>query len=304
MAVHQVPDGDALGSLSALLITLQAQDKSVVGYCDDPVPRIYRYLPGINQIFNAGSLPDFIPELAVVMDCADQNRLGEGIELVNKAKCIINIDHHLGNSLFGHLNWVDANAAACGEQICQLFQQANWPITTDVATALYTSLATDTGSFQFANTTSYTLRLAADLRDKGAQVQHIMRELYESKPLRSLRLLTAILPTLQLSADGRIAWMQISRAIMDQLGATQEDCENLVSYPRSLEGVDVALIFREIDPETIRVGLRSKDIVDVNRVARLFGGGGHRRAAGCTLQTNLAEAKSRVITVVESMLLT
>lgn len=304
LLVHQIPDGDALGSLSAMLTCLQKQGKNAIAYCDDPVPGIYKFLPGMDQLYNAVSIPKFSPSLAVVMDCADQGRVGHGMKLLEGIEPIVNIDHHLGNTLFGHLNWVDSKAAACGEQIYQLILSAGWEITPDVATALYTSLVTDTGSFQFSNATAYTLRLAADLRDKGARVGEITQEVYETKTLTSIRLLSEVLPTLRLSSDGRIAWLKVKKHLMERLNAGHEDCEGLIAYPRSLEGVEVALLFREMDQSTVKVGLRSKGNIDVNFVARQFGGGGHRRASGCTLYTNMDDAEAQVLEAVKSMLMT
>ncbi|QGG48223.1 DHH family phosphoesterase [Heliorestis convoluta] len=302
LCVHQIPDGDALGSLSALLTTLQKQGKTVIAYCRDVVPQIYRFLPAMELVQQTFPEDASSIDVAVVMDCGDLERVCTNPDFLQNVAMLVNLDHHVGNPLFGHFNWVDTEAAATGEIIYQLHEMAGWPITADVATALYTSLMTDTGSFQFSNTTAYTLRLAAELREKGARIEEIRREVYESRTLRSLRLLQQALSTLQLSTNGKIAWIGVSLQDKERIGAIHEDFEGLISYPRTIKGVEVALLFREIEAGTVKVGLRSQSTIDVAAIARHWGGGGHRRAAGCTIKGTMAEAEQQLLAVVKECL--
>ncbi|KAB2954350.1 bifunctional oligoribonuclease/PAP phosphatase NrnA [Heliorestis acidaminivorans] len=302
LCVHQIPDGDALGSMSALISTLQEQGKDLFAYCHDEVPQIYRFLPGIQKVKQKIVDPAASFDVALIMDCGDLERIGPSLDFLHNVEVIINLDHHTGNPLFGHLNWVDTEAAATGEIVYQLHEQAGWPITADVATALYTSLMSDTGSFQFSNTSAYTMRIAAELREKGARTDEIRREIYEKKTMRSLQLLRHALNQLQISEDGQIAWISISSEINGQIGATHEDYEGIISYPRTIEGVEVALLFREMEVGTIKIGLRSNRTIDVAAVARQIGGGGHRRAAGCTFKGSLAEAEERLLEMIKGCL--
>ncbi|WP_170292080.1 DHH family phosphoesterase [Heliobacterium mobile] len=302
LIVHKVPDGDCLGSVSAMLTRLRGQGLQAIAYCDDPVPDSYRFLPAMDQVFQASTIPEFTPELVIVIDCADEGRIGDGSRFLQGQAPVINIDHHVGNSQFGHINWVDSQAAACGEMIYRLCTTASWHITDDMATAIYTSLMTDTGSFQYANTTPQTLRLAADLREMGARTDEIREKVFESRPRAFVNLLAQILPTLEVSDDGRVASLTVTREAMVQAGASEGDCDGLINYPRFLAGVQVALLFKEAGEEIFRVGFRSKGNIDVYAIARQFGGGGHRKASGCTLSGTLAEVKQQVLGAVRSSL--
>ncbi|MBM7868383.1 bifunctional oligoribonuclease/PAP phosphatase NrnA [Heliobacterium gestii] len=296
--VHKVPDGDCLGSVSAMLSVLEACGKKAIAYCDDPAPLGYRFLPGLSRLYDAATLPPFEPDLLVVLDSADRGRIGDGVRWLDGNVPVVNIDHHIGNGCFGDVNWLDPSAPACGEMIFHLCRAAGWTITPDVATALYTAVMTDTGSFQYANTTADTLRLAAELRDLGARVNEIREEVYERKPLAYLRLLSSVLTSLQLSADGRVAWLRVTGETMTVSGAGANDCDGLINYPRAIDGVQVALLFREVDAGQIKVGFRSKGDIDVYAIARRFGGGGHRRASGCTFMGGLDDAEKQIVQAV------
>lgn len=297
--VHQQPDGDALGSLSALLSALTARGIRAVGCCDDAIPRAYRFLPLMDQVFQPSELPDHPYDRAVVVDCGDVGRVGDAQPLLTPIETVINIDHHVGNTCFGHLNWVDPTAAATGELIMHLIEYAGWAVDGAVATALYTSIVTDTGSFRFANTTAATLRVAATLREQGAAVGVIMHELYERRSLASMRLLASVLPSMALSDDGRVAWLAIAIDDMNRCGANQEDLDGLLDYPRAIDGVEVAILFRQIAPGRIKVGLRANGGVDVYAVAAHFGGGGHRKASGCTFHGDLHQAQAAILLEVQ-----
>ncbi|MCW2277893.1 DHH family phosphoesterase [Heliophilum fasciatum] len=302
VVAHLIPDGDTLGSLSALLSAFGAQGIEAVGCCDDAVPRIYRFLPGMEQVYRPESMPAGPFDVVVVVDCGDLGRVGNVRPWLEKADKVVNIDHHVGNTAFGQINWLDPSAAATGEMILTLIEHAQWPIDEQIATALYTSLVTDTGSFRFSNTTPMTMRRAALLRERGAEVNRITSEIYERRSLASLRILAAALPTMTLSADGRIAWLSVSISDMERFGAVQEDLEGLIDYPRSIDGVEIAILFRQLDAQHVKVGLRSTGAADVNAVARQFGGGGHRKAAGCTFIGGLEPAVAAVVPAVQQVL--
>ncbi|HHP51410.1 MAG TPA: bifunctional oligoribonuclease/PAP phosphatase NrnA [Moorella mulderi] len=292
---HDLPDGDCLGSSLALALALRARGARVVVINADPVPEAFRFLPGQDTIVSGKEI-ESPPPILVVLDSADLQRPGEGMEhLLASARIIINIDHHVSNTRFGHLNLVDVQASATAQLVYRLLKEMGLPISGEIATCLYTGLVTDTGSFQYENTTPEALRLAAELMELGADVATIREYLWERKPLASLKLLSLVLPTLNLAYGGEVAWMVVSQESLEKAGAGPEHVEGLVNYPRSLAGVEVAFLFRELSPRMVKVSLRSKKRVDVNRIASLFGGGGHRRAAGCVVEGSLEEVIPRVV---------
>jgi phosphoesterase RecJ-like protein len=256
---------------------------------------MFHFLPGQETIIPPEKVTE-VPPLLVMVDSTDMERAGEGFsQWREKTRMVINIDHHVSNTRFGHLNLVDSRAAATAELVYAVLERMPVTITPAIATCLYTALATDTGSFQYENCTATTMRLAARLMELGADLSLIREYLWDRKPLASIRLLAAVLPTLTLAYDGRVAWLTVSRAALEAAGARPEHAEGLVNYPRSIAGVEVGLLFRELPGGLVKVSLRSKKIVDVNAVAARFGGGGHRRAAGCTVKGDLDTIVAMVV---------
>ncbi|NLW07383.1 MAG: bifunctional oligoribonuclease/PAP phosphatase NrnA [Clostridia bacterium] len=299
---HVTPDGDCLGSMLALALALKQQGKRAISVNADPVPETLQFLPGQADIVSPDRVTR-IPPLLVVVDSTDMERAGPVISTWDRqVEMIINIDHHVSNSFFGHLNMVDSSAAATAELIYALLQRMPVRITPEIATCLYTALITDTGSFQYENCTATTLRLAADLLEQGAKAQLMREYLWERKPLASLHLLSASLATLTLGCDNQIAWMKVTEAMLADSGLAPEYAESLVNYPRSIAGVEVSLLFRELPGGLVKVNLRSKKKVDVNRVAEAFDGGGHRRAAGCIIKGELNEVIAMVVAAVSKEL--
>ncbi|MBE3571642.1 MAG: bifunctional oligoribonuclease/PAP phosphatase NrnA [Moorella humiferrea] len=292
---HVIPDGDCLGSTLALALALRQRGAKVTAINADPVPETFRFLPGWETIVSPEKV-DEIPSLLVMVDSTDMERGGEVFSgWREKAEMIINIDHHVSNTRFGHLNLVDGGAAATAELIYAVLKKIPVAISPAIATCLYTALATDTGSFQYENCTAATMRLAADLMELGADLPLIREFLWERKPLAAIRLLAEVLPTLTLGYGGRVAWMKVSTAALKASGALPEHAEGLVNYPRCIAGVEVGLLFRELPDGQVKVSLRSKKTVDVNTVAARFGGGGHRRAAGCTVKGDLETVTAMVV---------
>lgn len=289
---HIQPDGDAIGSILALGLALIKNGHSVQILNPDGVPQIYTFLPGCDLVRSCFL---HVPDTVILLDCSDVDRIGSMKCSISKAKTVINIDHHISNSFFGKINLVDTNASATGEIAYKLIKTLGIEIDSEIASSLYTAIVTDTGSFQFQNTTSETHMIAADLLAYGTDLGVIRNNLWESTPLDSIRLATEILKTLELDESNRIAWVSVPYSIFQSFGATTEHVEGIVNYPKSIRGVEIGIIFKEIEPNIVKVGLRSKSIVDVNKVAQVFGGGGHKRAAGCTIEGTLEDAKRRVI---------
>ncbi|MDI3316533.1 MAG: 30S ribosome-binding factor RbfA [Bacillota bacterium] len=295
MAVHVRPDGDAVGSALGLGLALERAGKRVRFMVDGGIPYNLGWLPGADR-FEPPAPLDAV-EAAVLLDCGDLERVGRLRPLIEPLEEVVNIDHHPSNTGFGSTRWIEPGAAAVGEQVMDLLEALGVDLDEAVATALFASIASDTGGFRYSNTRPETLERAARLVRAGAQPAEISRRLWEERPLSSLRLLSRVLESLQVEAGGAYAWVRVPRAVLEATGAGEDEVEGLVNYPRSLSGVEVAALFQEVSLEgrpATRVSLRSNRWLDVSRVAQRFGGGGHARAAGCTLPAPVEEAARQV----------
>lgn len=292
--LHVNPDGDSIGSSIGLGLALEGAGKEVTLVSPDGIPPAYRFLAGSDRFVAPGQVTGRY-DAALFLDCGDLERTGPAGGLTRLCDVKVNIDHHLTNPGYGDLNYIDPTAAAVGEQVYQLISAAGWEITEPIANALYAAIVTDTGGFRYENTTPDSHLIAAHLLTFGAQPQVIAREIYESRSEAATRLLGAALSTLRVEGDGMVASVIVSRDMYRQAGASDDDAEGLVNYPRAVAGVEVAIALREVDERQVRVNLRSKQFVDVSRLAARWGGGGHARAAGCTLQAPLERAREEVV---------
>lgn len=288
---HARPDGDAVGSLLALWMALNAMGKQAEMQLFDPVPVIYGTLPAADQIRQfAGPMVGFKPEAVIFLECdsVERSRL-EGLD----KKFLINIDHHSSGTLFADVNWIDTGASAVAELVYRLAVAAKINVTPAMATCLYTALLSDTGSFCYEGTGANTFALAKDLVEMGATPARIAEDLYFSNPLSKMRLLGAALMTLQ--RDGSVAWLWITHDDMVRLNANDEDALGIVNYAIGIAEVKVAVFLREMADRRIRVSLRSKSTIRVTHVAEQFGGGGHENASGCTLDGPIEAATERIL---------
>jgi phosphoesterase RecJ-like protein len=292
---HVLPDGDALGSSLGLMHLLRAQGQQARVFSAGPIPEEYLFLPGMDQVSDA--LPDKgDQDLAVMLDCHQPQRTGPVSEaFLAKLPQVAIIDHHQGAVDFGQAAWVDPSFAATSEMVTLLAQAEGWDITPEAATCLFTGVQTDTGSFRYANTTPRVFRVAADLAQAGAQVWPISQEVYATRPKR-LRLLGRIMDNLELSQEGRLALSQITLADLEKVGAGPADLEQAVETLRLIPGVEVSALFRQTPKGAVKVSMRSRGKVDVSRVAIELGGGGHKSAAGVTLEGNLPGVRRDIAT--------
>jgi bifunctional oligoribonuclease and PAP phosphatase NrnA len=301
---HARPDGDAIGSTLALAEVLRAMGKSAHVVLADHVPVIYKPLPHTEEIVHAASIFDMSTranstnasslnghfDAAIILECDSIQRTRlEGLEQL----FLINIDHHVSARTFAHLNWIDPSASAVAEMVFRLALAAKIKITPEMATCLYTAVLTDTGSFCYSLTNAHTFDLASCLVQYGADPAHIAQKVYFSNPISKMRLLGAALSGLK--NEGEISWMSVTRHDMEQSGALDEDCEGLVNYALGIAGVEVAVFFRELASERIRVSIRSKGAVNVADIAEKFGGGGHECAAGFTVEGPIPAAAETVL---------
>lgn len=300
--LHVSPDGDSIGSTLAMVHALRKAGKQAVGVGVDPVPRIYQFLPGWDTLFVPWQEVGGEWDLACFLDCGDLERAGDGLPVVGKCKAILNVDHHLTNTVYGDYNYIDYTAAAVGELAYLLLGQMGLPVDQQIATCIYTSIVADTGGFKYDSTAPRTHRIAAELLEAGARPYEVASAIFENESMARLALLSHALATLQVEPSGQIAHMTVTRDMLQQTGAGDEDVEGLVNYARSVMGVEVGLLFREAPDGKIRVGLRSRRTVDVGAVAKSFGGGGHARAAGCGLAADLEEARTQVLNAIKAVM--
>ncbi len=294
VSTHLNPEGDALGSQIALGRALETLGKDVRLCNRDPVPGLYRFLPGTDRI----EVVEMVPapyDLLVLVDCGGLDRTGLHLPEQGGGKMVI-VDHHLsseGTRHGGH--WIDAGASATGEMIYALIRELAVPLDKTIAVNLYASITTDTGTFRYSNTTPHILRVAADLIEQGADPWDNALRLYESHPEGRIRLLTAALGTLERGLGGRVAWVTLTSRMFAETGTAAGDTEGIVNYPRSIEGVEVALLFRQVGEKEWKLSFRSKGRVNVASLAETFGGGGHHNAAGCQVSGTLEEVTQRVL---------
>ncbi len=292
---HVRPDGDALGSQLALTLSLQLLGKEVTVWNEDGLLEKYDFLPGGARLTQPPPEPqDF--DVAVALDTATQNRLGLAGEAVRHAKTWINIDHHHSNPGYGDLVYIDPNSPATGQILFELIQDQQLPIDPAIAENLFVAISTDTGSFQYPNTTARTFEIGADLVRGGVDVGRVSRLLYENYPRRRTELLRELLGTMRFEARGQIASFSLSREVAGKLGIRPEDNEGLIDHLRAIRGVIVAVFFEELADGKVRVSMRSKnEAIDVSAICQKFGGGGHKLAAGARVRGTLTEVEERLL---------
>ncbi|MDI6828852.1 MAG: bifunctional oligoribonuclease/PAP phosphatase NrnA [Armatimonadota bacterium] len=294
---HISPDGDSLGCMCALGIALERMGKKAVLLCADGVPELYSFLPASNKVVKTVVSGSSF-EVGIVLDCEDMSRLGKIEETFRECEVVIEIDHHSARDRDGNLQLVCSSAAATGEIVFELLKVMGVQIDKEIAVCLLTAIITDTGSFRFCNVTPKTFRISADLVEMGASPSKIAQNVYENRSLSSTKLLGAVLSSLQTTASGRIAWASITQEQLAETQASEAETEGVVNYIRSIRGAQVGVLFRECPDGSTRVSLRSRDGSDISQVARLFGGGGHKTAAGCTINYPLAHTQELVIDAV------
>ncbi|MCI0369855.1 MAG: bifunctional oligoribonuclease/PAP phosphatase NrnA [candidate division NC10 bacterium] len=293
---HINPEADCIGAALGCTLALKEQGKAAMAYNADPLPRVLRFLPGAADLVQATRLPEAL-DCVVVVDSSNPERVG-GL-LTGVAAPVLNVDHHKTNVRFGTLNWVVPGASSAGEMVFHLLRALGYTISAPVAINLYAAILTDTGSFHYKNTTPEALRVAAALLEAGALPAQISSALYEQRDAAELRLLSRCLGTLKLSRDGRVAWMEVTAGDLAEGSLTPDALEGFIDYPCSIAGVEVAVLFKALTGDGIRVSLRSRGRADVAAVAATFGGGGHRNAAGCQVPGDPAAARDAVLEAVE-----
>ncbi len=297
---HRDPEADALGSALTVALALEDRGARVNAVCADPVPAMYDFMPHIGR-FRTSPEPDLDPDLIVVCDCGDLGRVGRVLtdhaDLFERVP-IVDIDHHLSNPRFGVIDWVDPTAAATCEQVALLLPHLGLgfdALDGDLAADLMAGLVIDTANFAHPNTTPRTLRVASELLAAGAELPMIARRIYRTKPNAQLRLFGRVLARLETSADGRVVWSVMADDDLAASGAGPQMSEGLIDLLAQSESAEVAILFKD-NGDRARISVRTRDGgVDATALTGAFGGGGHARAAGATIEQPLEVARPAVL---------
>jgi len=291
VASHSSPDGDAISSTLALYNALKTVGKKVIAYNRDPVPLDLQFLPGSDELVN--ELPEEARfDLGLVLDAGELRRAGS--HLKDRCAQLVNIDHHPFSEPFGVVNYVDEKASATGALIYRLLGELGYRVDYPVALCIYTAILSDTGSFRYSNADRESFEIAGELVALGVDPWQVSSGLYESQELVRLQLLGHALQTLEVSPCGRFAALTVTEEMYALTGATAEHTDRFINYPRSIQGVEVAVFFRQINAGQFKVGFRSKGNIDVGALARELGGGGHHNAAGALLRGSNGAIRKQV----------
>ena len=302
VASHAEPDGDCLGSLVALGLALNKLDKAITLYNPSPIPAVYRFLPGVEHIAKQiKKAKDY--DLAIVLDCGDIVRVGEDSSVVDQIQVVINIDHHDSNTGFGDVQLIDTDACATAEIVYRLIKALEIPFDKSIATAIYLGILTDTGSFRFSNTNPEAFAISKAMTDIGVEPHAVAQRVFGTYSLGRIKLLNMALNSIEISENGKLSLMTISRSMLNSTGTSTEDIDGLINYARRIEDVKVAALIHEIkngagkftNMNRYHVSLRSDSSVDVAKIAGKFGGGGHTSAAGFQIESTLVALKEKII---------
>jgi phosphoesterase RecJ-like protein len=293
VTTHENPDGDALGSLLAMTFALRELGKDAAMYLfgEVPIPNEYEFMDFAGIL--RGPNPDSSDQVVVALDCANERRLGPETALLEKAQLVVDIDHHHDNTRFGTVNLFVGHASSTGEILADVFRELGVSLTPQIAEALYIAVVTDTGRFQYANTTAKALRLAAELVEAGADVHRVFQGVYENVAFAKLKLVARALENAEVFEGGRVVVSHLEREDFEAAGAEEPYSEGIIDYLRAVEGTELAALIREpptANGPTHRISLRTTEAdLDVSAIARKSGGGGHRQAAGFSSEASIEE---------------
>ena len=287
IASHVRPDGDAVGSQMAMAHALKHLGKDVRVVSRDAAPPPLLVFPGVSEIEIVDRVDD-PGDAVIVMESGDLLRTGvSGLE----RGFVINIDHHVGNSMFGAINWFDVSAAACGEMVFDLVRELGVPLSHDIAVHLYVAILTDTGSFHHSNITPRTFEICRQCVEAGVNPSAVARSVFDSNNLGRLKLMGAILSRMHIDSSGRLATVSVDEELVTSCSGTYEDTEGLINLPLTVREIQAVVFFKQVGPDDWRVSMRSKGDVNINAVAKEFGGGGHKNASGCSASGSLEHLK-------------
>lgn len=303
---HVSPDGDAVGSVLALYNGLKSLNKDCYILSKESLSENLRFLLGAEDVTGETYEPTADTDVVIVLDCGNYERVCANLENYNKV--LLNVDHHLSNDMYGNENYVDTNAAATAEIVYELLLELGFvfkeddEISKEIGTCLYTSLVTDTGAFRHSNVTYRTLEIAAKLKKIGVNNTFIYQSLFDNKDFNRVRFVGKVLTGMKLVCDGKVALIELPKDAREEFGIEVGDTSDIISYGLQIKGVEVTLLVKEAD-DKIKASLRSKNDVDVRKIAEYFGGGGHTKAAGLAIKyLTLEEARDKILSKIEEEL--
>lgn len=309
VASHVHPDGDALGSLLALGLALEEMAKKVTLYNESAVPAVYRFLPSATRVVpRVYAAKPY--DVALILDCGDIERVGKALRTIAQIPVLVNIDHHVTNPHYGHLQLVDTSACATAEIVYRLIKALEVPLSSAMATCIYTGILTDTGSFRFANTNREAFAICEEMMRYGVDPYQVAQHVYGTYSLGRIKLLNLALDSIELSPSGRVSLMALTHHMFDETGTHPEDVDGLINYARRIQDVKVAVLIQErtnghnnhgTSRKPFHVSLRSDGSVDVAEIATRFGGGGHHSAAGFSVEGTLPELKEQMFHLTETV---
>lgn len=301
IATHTNPDGDAIGSLIAMGLALGTLNKKTTIYTEETIPAVYRYLIGIEKISHRLEVPTPY-DTALILDCGNLRRIGTAADAVRRIPMVINVDHHPTNTRFGDLQLIDPSACATAEIVYQLIKAMGVALNKAIASSIYTGILTDTGSFRFQNTNRSAFMICEEMVGQGVDPYLISQYVYGTYSLGRLKLINLALDSIEISENGKLSLMLVTREMLQSSGTYPCDADGLITYARSIENVQVAVLIQEQfdgnavqkSRPTFHVSLRSNGAVDVGTIAGSFGGGGHFSAAGFSIECSLSDLKAKV----------
>ena len=291
---HKDADGDTLGCSLAFAEAARSAGKKVWVLIPPPLPQLYSWLPGFSEISEKPPL-HADPGLVIFFDSGNMERSGEAVKHIARHAKIINIDHHSSNTMFGDINIIDTTASAVGQMVMQMLDEFEWAITPSIATNIYIALMTDTGGFRHENTTPKALLDAARLAGLGANPGSIATRIYKMRPVTTLKLSGLSLATMRVEFGGKLAWVQVTRDMLHRSGAVMAESEGIIDSLNTIDGLEVAIVFKEVQSALTKISVRSRDAVDSAVLCARFGGGGHTRAAGAEIRKPMDEAVKVVL---------
>jgi len=301
IVAHSNPDGDSVGSQVALELAIEALGKNAIIFSEDKIPDNYCFLSdGRNVIYSLPNIDDF--DVVFILDCSELKRVGKSFQEISSAKLLMNIDHHYSNMGFCHISVIDSKASATAELVYAVISELGITITPDIANALYAGILTDSGGFCYSSTTSVSLQIASRLVEAGAIPQLVSENIYANSPLAKIKLFSQALLSLTVCANGKIGYLVVKQEDFAKTGALPEHTEGLVDLPRSIKGVDVSILFTQVETNYFKISMRSQGDINVAEVAKAFDGGGHINAAACRCYGLFEELSDKIIASIEKIL--
>lgn len=299
---HQNPDGDSLGSSLALLQGFLKVGKKAYIISKEELPKDFDFLPFSDEVDIASQSPHENTDVVIVLDCGNLDRINGDLKFENKEYTIINVDHHISNDEYGDINFIKTTSAAVGEMVYELLIALNIEIDKDIATCIYTALLTDTGSFRHSNTTKTTHCIAGELIHTGFDFSSIHRIIFENMSINRLKLQGDIINNMELKINNKVCCMNLTLDQLKRFEVSKGDTSDIISIGTKISSVEVTILFKEIESGT-KISLRSKSYVDVRKIAEIYSGGGHTKAAGFTSKLSIDDIKKELLTIIEKELI-